>query len=155
MVTGGQPVPRSDRRSAPRPLRATSRSATGRCRIRGRAVEVKRPVRRGQHRRQKPEARARIGHVERGRRATGSLPRSPRTGSMAELASCSTSMPSVRERLDHDLRILAVERAGRTLGPSASAATTSARLVRLFEPGTRTTARGGGPFQGSISSRSG
>ena len=52
--------------------------------------------------------------------------------------------------LDHHPRILAVERAVRTLGPSAIAAMISARLVRLFEPGTRTTARGDGPVQGCI-----
>ena len=36
------------------------------------------------------------------------------------------------------------------LGPSAIAAMIKARLVRLLEPGTRTTACGGGPVQGSI-----
>src|SRR5437764_168188 len=36
------------------------------------------------------------------------------------------------------------------LGPSASPATIKARLVRLFDPGTFTRARGGGPVQGVI-----
>ena len=36
------------------------------------------------------------------------------------------------------------------LGPSASAAMARARLVKLFDPGTRTEAAGGGPVQGAI-----
>src|SRR4051812_8658708 len=41
------------------------------------------------------------------------------------------------------------------LGPSASAATIRARLVRLFDPGTRTRPWRGGPVQGVIDISSG
>ena len=64
-----------------------------------------------------------------------------------------TSNP-VPASLDHDLRVLAPQRAFQCLSPSASAARISARFVMLFEPGTVISARTG-LSSGTISMRSG
>ena len=58
------------------------------------------------------------------------------------------------ERLDHDLRVLAPQRAFKVVQPSASAARINARLVMLFEPGTVISARTG-LSSGTISISSG
>ena len=51
---------------------------------------------------------------------------------------------------DHHLRVLAVECSAQDARPFGQRRDHEARFVRLFEPGTRATARGGAPVQGSI-----
>ena len=71
MVTGGQPESRSDVATAPSRLSATSKSEIGPLPHSWGAVKVEGSDSRGQHRRQKTEARSGIRQVERGRLATG------------------------------------------------------------------------------------
>ena len=149
MVTGGQPVPRSDVARDRRPLRATSRSDTGRSRIRGVPSRWKVPtpvasiaVRK---RRLVPEF-ARYREADR----DGMFAAQPWIVMAAESMSCTTSMPSARSAVIITCVSSQSRAPRRMVPPLAMAATTRARFVRLFDPGTRATASRGGVFQGSI-----
>ncbi len=141
-VTGGQSVPRSQATSTSSCCSALTRSPIGRSRMRSLPSSRYSPSPRA-HNAVRNRMLVPLFSSHRSAVALGIRPPCPSTCNVHASRSCSTSKPS-RRRLSTMTRVSSLSRTPfSVVVPDDSAATTSARLVRLFEPGGRIVPRTG------------